>query len=118
MHNLVTGWGYVDHINGFGLDNRRSNLRASDYATNATNQRIRKNNTSGYKGVARNGRGWRALIQKDGHKTHLGTFATPELAALAYDQAAIELFGEFARPNFPDPTTKRNHVPALTEHRR
>jgi hypothetical protein len=92
----------VDHINGDPRDNRRSNLR---FVTKAQNQMNRTSvaASSGFKGVVRNKKGWAASINKraNGVKTryHLGTFKTPEEAAKAYDRAAIELFGEFAKTN-------------------
>lgn len=61
-----------------------------------------KNNTIGYKGVYKNGKnGWAASINYMNVSYHLGTHRTPEQAALAYDAKAIELFGEFAKTNFP-----------------
>jgi hypothetical protein len=102
MHQALTGWERTDHINGDGLDNRRANLRPATHAENMRNRRIQRNNTSGFKGVyrTRNGR-WRARITVVGQgKRDLGTHATAEAAARAYDAAAVELFGEFARPNF------------------
>lgn len=98
MHTLLTGWELVDHVNGDGLDNRRANLRPATSSQNAANARRRKDNSSGFKGVSQrpNGR-WMARIRMKS----LGTFPTAELAARAYDSAATETWGEFARTNFP-----------------
>lgn len=105
LHRLITNvepGNYVDHINGDGLDNRRSNLRVCSTAENARNRGASKANTSGFKGVHRNRRRWRAVITVDYNYKHLGTFDTPEDAAKAYDAAAKELHGEFAQLNFPE----------------
>jgi hypothetical protein len=90
---------YVDHINGDGLDNRRSNLRLATKAQNQRNQRLRRDNKSGFKGVCWDNRAkkWRALIRFNGKQKTLGYFDTPEEAYEAYCAAAIELHGEFAR---------------------
>jgi len=104
MHTFITGWGFVDHVNRNGLDNRRSNLRPATAAQNQMNRGIPRNNTTGFKGVYRdrlNRLKWRARIQADGRRIGLGTFATPLEAALAYDAAALHYYAEFARPNFP-----------------
>ena len=108
MHRLILGLqnngkSFVDHINGNGLDNRRKNLRACTYAENSYNQiRKRPNCSSEYKGVSwskASGK-WRAHIVKDYKQLHLGLFETETEAALAYDLAAQQLFGEYACPNF------------------
>lgn len=93
----------VDHINRDTLDNRRANLRISTQQQNQGNRKKSKNNSSGYKGVVFNKRlgKWSAFIGYDGKPKYLGLFASPELAAQAYDKAAIEHFGEFALLNFP-----------------
>ncbi len=94
----------VDHINRDGLDNRRSNLRWASTSQNGANRGLNANSTSGYKGVDfQKARGcWRALIECRGRRLHLGVYATPEEAARAYDRAAVEFFGAFARPNFQE----------------
>ena len=101
MHNVITGWPYVDHINGNGLDNRRQNLRSANASTNAANSRKRSDNTSGFRGVSQKHGQWRAAMQLKGRYIYLGLFASPIEAALAYDAAALHHFGEYARPNFP-----------------
>ena len=42
---------YSDHIDHNGLNNQRDNLRVSSASQNNMNSRIRKNSTSGYKGI-------------------------------------------------------------------
>lgn len=101
MHQVVSGHGFVDHINGNGLDNRRSNLRAANHSTNGANRRVGVNSTTGFKGVYRHTNRWQACIRANGVKHYLGSFASPEAAAQAYDTAARDLFGEYARLNLP-----------------
>ncbi len=106
LHTLLTGWAMVDHINGDGLDNRRTNLRPVTHVENARNMR-KTRGASQYKGVSRStGRTtniWRARIKLPAGELRLGAFANEADAARAYDTAARELFGEFAALNFPRP---------------
>jgi len=89
----------TDHINGNTLDNRRSNLRLATPSDNAHNTKLPKNNTTGYRGVGKKGNRYIAHIRSDNKEHHLGSFSTPEEAALAYNKAATELHGEFASLN-------------------
>jgi hypothetical protein len=90
----------VDHINGNTLDNRKSNLRLCTKHENQRNRRLGKNNTSGFKGVTKSRKeSWKANIYIHGRQTYLGSFSTPELAALAYDEAANKHYGDFAKTN-------------------
>lgn len=98
----------VDHKDGNGLDNRRTNLRIATHRQNMANgpKKPKHGNppTSQFKGVYWNKeRGkWQAQIARgDGGVAYLGRFTLEEEAANAYDKKAIELFGEFARLNFP-----------------
>lgn len=90
----------VDHANRNGLDNRRGNLRLCTDSQNHANSPKQKNNTSGYKGVsrARSGR-WVANVTVDKVQRYLGTFTDPWGAAEAYNEAALEAWGEFAYLN-------------------
>lgn len=94
---------HVDHIDGDPLNNRRSNLRIATNTENCRNSRKRKEGTSVYKGVAWHPqcKKWRAYISPNRRQLHLGLFQTPELAAYAYDKAALKHFGNFACLNFP-----------------
>tara|TARA_Y100000310_G_scaffold35421_1_gene33457 strand:+ start:2323 stop:3663 length:1341 start_codon:yes stop_codon:yes gene_type:complete len=86
----------VDHINRNTLDNRRINLRKVTRQQNAFNM----DRGSKWKGVTRSGDRWRAQITVDRKNHHLGSFGSPEEAARAYDEAAKQRFGEYARLNF------------------
>lgn len=105
MHRfLMDGCSRVDHRDGDGLNNTRANLRETTVGQNAHNSRRHRDSTSSFKGVnlAPSNR-WRARISVEGVRKHLGLYATAELAALAFDDAARELHGEFACLNFPNP---------------
>lgn len=104
MHRLILQpqrGSLVDHRDGDGLNNRRSNLRQCTHAENMRNTFVRAPNKTGYKGVWEHGAGFYASIQKGGQKKRIGPFSTPELAAAAYAGAATILFGEFARFDLP-----------------
>lgn len=104
MHRLILQpqrYSMVDHRDGDGLNNRRSNLRQCSHAENMRNTFVRTSNKTGYKGVWEHGAGFYASIQKGKHKKRIGPFSTPELAAAAYAGAATILFGEFARFDLP-----------------
>lgn len=92
----------IDHINGNPLDNRKTNLRPATHRENSYNAKVSKNNKSGYKGVwwSRDKRKYCAEIHINRKKIHLGYFTKPEEAAKAYDKAAVQYFGSFAKTNF------------------
>jgi AP2 domain len=92
---------YVDHRNHNTLDNRRRNLRRSKIFQNNSNQGVRKDNSSGYKGVCfrRDSRRWQAYISYRGNRKHLGYFKTSREAAEAYNVSAKRFHGSFAYIN-------------------
>lgn len=88
MHRLLnkTPDGYsTDHINGDGLDNRKSNLRTVTIRQNNLNRHRQSNNTSGFIGVswAKQHNKWVAIVGLDGGKKFLGHFDDKEEAAEA-----------------------------------
>lgn len=91
----------VDHIDGNKLNNQRSNLRLCNKVQNQGNRNGSRK--SGFKGTIcrkRNRlRPWEAYITKGGKVTHLGSFVSEIDAAKAYNAAAVEYFGEFAKLN-------------------
>jgi hypothetical protein len=102
LHRMLLGEpkGFqVDHKDGDGLNNRRSNLRVATNQQNASNARLSRLNTSGFKGVSwhKQRRKWYARIRKDGRSVHLGMHHTPEDAHAAYAAASADLHGPFGR---------------------
>lgn len=92
----------VDHINRNPLDNRKVNLRVATRSQNLQNRTSKKDAfTSNYKGVSwdKTRTKWRATIQLDKKSKTIGRFRTEKEAALAYNEKAKELHGEFAYLN-------------------
>lgn len=90
---------WIDHANLDRGDNRICNLRACTPSQNMHNMNAPSHNKSGIKGVCydNTNRKWLASIQVDGKPKNLGRYPTSELAAAAYEAAAKNYFGEFAR---------------------
>jgi len=124
LHRLIMGCihaprsVFVDHIDGNGLNNSRTNLRVTDNRGNQGNARkgLSAGFTSTYKGVCYNSYNktnpWKAQItlpepqpnpspdkKRRGKRKYLGCYRTQEEAARAYNEAAIELFGPHAHLN-------------------
>lgn len=87
----------IDHINGITTDNRWCNLRQANNSQNTCNQKIQRNNTSGYKGVSwDNNHGlWRARIMIN-MKTIGKYFKTIEDAVEWRKSVLPNLHGEYA----------------------
>lgn len=92
---------HTDHIDHDKLNNRKINLRICTPTENARNI-ISKTGSSKFKGVSwrKEEKKWRSSIIVNGKTKHLGYFHKEEDAAKEYDKAALEIFREFARPNF------------------
>ncbi len=111
MHHLIMGKTpegmEVDHRNGNGLDNRKSNLRFCTHKENSRSRRkVDPKASSRYKGVTweSSRKEWHVRITGiDGQRIFLGRFNSELDAARAYDEKAAELFGDFAVLNFPKP---------------
>lgn len=103
LHRVVMGEpeGIVDHENRDTRDCRKCNLRVTSQHGNLGNSVMKSTNTSGYKGVFwhKGAKKWMAQIMVNGKSKYLGLHATKELAAMKYNEAALQYFGEFARLN-------------------
>jgi hypothetical protein len=111
---------FIDHKDGNGLNNQKSNLRFCTKSQNGSNIRKKRRGTSKYIGVSlhmskwcvkaigyntpvlRTYYSWQAKISVNGKAKHLGVFKAEEDAAKAYDNAALLYKGDFAVLNFPD----------------
>lgn len=107
LHQLilphVTGL-EVDHINRNPLDNRRANLRYATASENRANRVIKlEKRRVMFRGVQPAGHRFWARLSHAGKAIYLGIYPTAVAAALAYDRAAKQYYGEFAVLNFPAP---------------
>lgn len=107
-HRIAWAWmhgkypdGAIDHINGVRTDNRIANLRIATPSQNVANCATRSK--TGARGVSyypdRQNLPWKAFISVGRKTKNLGSFASKQEASAAYNRAARELFGEFARLN-------------------
>lgn len=105
----------VDHIDGNGLNNRRSNMRICTKAQNSYNSRPR-GGKSRYVGVTYHKRSRKhvAVLGHNGKKVHVGEFDSELEAALARDRVARELQGEFAYLNFPEQFAKFGRIVSVS----
>ncbi len=90
----------VDHVNRYGLDCRKANLRFATRSQNNAN-RLTRPSASGYRGVFPSLSRWQAIASVGGKLKYLGTFDSPEDAAAAKDSYVSQHHGEFAVLNFP-----------------
>lgn len=91
---------HTDHADGDGLNNRKKNLRPATRAQNGQNRKL-QSHSSQYKGVsfvAKRNR-FSANIRINGRLKWLGYYEDEREAAEAYDRAALDSFGAYARTN-------------------
>lgn len=107
MHRLLMGMPprnvFIDHVNGNGLDNQRSNLRECTPRENKMNSRPHYNTSSKYKNVyfrkdIKNNP-WQVRIRVDGKLLSFGCYPTEEDAMLVANEAIAKYHGEFGKPN-------------------
>lgn len=89
----------IDHRDGNKTNNAIENLREATDAQNVANSNVRRDNTTGYRGVRKLKycNKWGARITENGKRRSLGNFTSPEEAYAAYCDAARKHFGQFAR---------------------
>ncbi len=91
----------VDHKDRNTLNNQKNNLRLATDAQNKANTSSRPNSTSRYLGVHWNkaNKKWKVEINKNGKNIFIGRFSCEIDAAIAYNEAAKKIHGEFANLN-------------------
>lgn len=106
MHRVIMGIEdgaiHIDHRDHHGLNNQKFNLRTATSSQNAMNRSIQAGKTRGVVWRKRD-KVYYAVIKINQKSQHIGTFRDKYSAMLAYNNKAIELFGEFATLNvIPD----------------
>ena len=91
---------HIDHINHNPLDNRKNNLRICTPTENQWNRKgaNKNNNTSNYKGICYDlyHKSWKSSIGYHNKSLHIGYFKNKNEAVVAYNQVAIEKYGNYA----------------------
>lgn len=89
----------VDHLNGDALDNRKQNLRVCTKSQNQWNAKIRKDSSTGVKGVTfhKIKKKFIARIQVKGERIIIGNFNTLEEARDSIIKARQSYHGEYSR---------------------
>jgi hypothetical protein len=102
MHRLILNAKKGDeirHVDNRGENNHRVNLVIGKRSDTICNRGKRKGGSSQYIGVSKGKIGWIAQIQRGGKITRIGVYSTEIEAALAYNEAALEKHGKYARLN-------------------
>ena len=98
-HNLwIPGYG-TDHIDRNGLNNQKYNLRVASKSENGANSTMKKNNTSGYRGVWFSKGMWHVGITVNYRKIFLGSYVDKHHAARIYNYYSKLYFGDFGFKN-------------------
>lgn len=99
LHRYVMGLPSleVDHVDHDKLNNTSGNLRLCTPSQNKGNMRTPKTNKTGYKGVKWHVKNQKWIAQIAGR--YIGSFMNKEEAAEAYNQKAIEKWGNYAHLN-------------------
>ena len=105
LHTFILGNppdGYeIDHKDTDGLNNQRDNIRFVTRSQNMMNRQKAAGTSTKYKGVSfhKHNKRFIAYINHNLVRIFLGCFGTAEEAALAYNDKAKELYGEYALLN-------------------
>ena len=103
MHRIILGVTdrkiKIDHKDNNGLNNQNENLRLASQAQNCRNKVLRIGTSSKYKGVSKHQGKYQANIGFNYKLIYLGIYDNEIDAAIAYNNKAAELFGEFAKLN-------------------
>jgi len=100
-HGYLTKGKCIDHKDNNALNNKIENLRESTDSQNARNSKLRKNNTSGIKGLSWDKRTqrWVAELYANSKKIYIGCFleSEKENAKKAIEKARKKYHGDFGR---------------------
>jgi hypothetical protein len=100
MHRQILGENdmkmHVDHVDGNGLNNQRSNLRICTPSENLRNRPAAIGNKTGLKGISQDKHGkFVASLKVNGEFIYVGYFTTINEAIPEYNKASEKHHGEF-----------------------